>query len=64
MARDGELRQPAAQPAGIPAERSADEYARSAWARPAVRRFSLQKTLAGSGAFMDMGGTHTSATAT
>jgi len=55
MARDGELRQPAAQSAGIPAERSADDSARSAWAKPAVRRFSLQKTLAGSGAFHDGG---------
>jgi hypothetical protein len=56
MARDGEHRQSAAQSAGIRAERSADESARSAWAKPAVRRFSLQKTLAGSGAFGDGGG--------
>ena len=55
MTGDGEHRQPAAQSAGIRAERSADESARRAWARPAVRRFSLQKTLAGSGAFHDTG---------
>jgi hypothetical protein len=56
MARDGEHGQPTAQSAGIRAERSADESGRPAWAKPAVRRFSLQKTLAGSGAFPDGGG--------
>jgi hypothetical protein len=60
MAGDGEH----GQPARIQADRTATESARPAWAKPVVRRFSLQKTLSGSGAFMDMGLTHTSATAT
>jgi hypothetical protein len=49
MAGDGEHRQPAGQPTGIRAERTAEESARPAWVKPAVHRFSLQKTLAGSG---------------
>jgi hypothetical protein len=47
------------QAAGIQADRTATESerpARPAWAKPMVRRFSLQKTLAGSGAFSDGGG--------
>jgi hypothetical protein len=56
MARDGEYGRSAGQPAGIRAELTAEESARPAWAKPTVRRFSLQKTLAGSGAFHDGGG--------
>jgi len=47
------------QTAGIQAERTTEESARPAWAKPVVRRFSLQKTLAGSGNFTDAGGAHT-----
>jgi hypothetical protein len=43
------------QPARIPAARTATESARPAWAKPVIRRFSLAKTLAGSGAFNDGG---------
>jgi len=56
MAREGEHSRSAGQSAGVRAERTAEESARPAWAKPAVRRFSLQKTLAGSGAFSDLGG--------
>jgi hypothetical protein len=56
MARDGEYSRSAGRPTGVRAERSAEESARPAWAKPAVRRFSLQKTLAGSGPFSDGGG--------
>jgi hypothetical protein len=41
------------QPAGIQADRTAIEFARPAWAKPVVCRFSLQKTLAGSNTFPD-----------
>ena len=44
------------QPAGIQVDRTAEKTARPPWAKPAVRRFSLQKTLAGSGPFSDGGG--------
>jgi hypothetical protein len=63
MAHDGEHSRAAGRPAGVRAERTAEESARPAWAKPAVRRFSLQKTLAGSGAFPDLGG-HSQVTAT
>lgn len=56
MARDGEYGRSAGQPGGIRAERTAEESACPAWAKPTVRRFSLQKTLAGSGSFHDGGG--------
>jgi len=56
MAGYGEHVPSAAQPAGMRAEGTAGESARPAWAKPVVRRFSLQKTLAGSGAFADGGG--------
>ncbi len=56
MAHDGEHSRAAGRAAGTAAERAAEESARPAWAKPAVRRFSLQKTLAGSGAFHDLGG--------
>ena len=49
------------QTAGIQAERTTEESARPAWAKPVVRRFSLQKTLAGSGIFVDGGGADTAA---
>jgi hypothetical protein len=52
MASDGEH----GQPARMQAERPATKSARPAWAKPVVRRFSLAKTLAGSGAFSDGGG--------
>jgi hypothetical protein len=55
MAHDGEYSRMAGRPAGARSERTAEESARPAWAKPAVRRFSLQKTLAGSGAFHDGG---------
>jgi hypothetical protein len=51
MAGDGEH----GQAAGIQADRPAAESARPAWAKPVVRRFSLAKTVAGSGAFNDRG---------
>jgi hypothetical protein len=51
MAGYGEL----GQSAGMPAEPAVGESARRVWARPVVRRFSLQQTLAGSGAFNDGG---------
>jgi hypothetical protein len=44
------------QPAGIQAERTAEESARPAWAKPVIRRFSLHKTLAGSGGSTDLVG--------
>ena len=44
------------QPAETHAEQTATETVRPAWAKPVIRRFSLQKTLAGSGAFHDGGG--------
>jgi hypothetical protein len=56
MAAYGEHGQLTAQPAGMRAEETAEESGRLAWAKPVVRRFSLQKTLAGSGAFADGGG--------
>lgn len=56
MAHDGDRSRAASQPTGVRAERMAVESARPAWAKPAVRRFSLQKTLAGSGGFPDGGG--------
>jgi hypothetical protein len=52
MAGNGER----GQPAGMQADRTATESARPAWAKPVIRRFSLAKTLAGSGAFHDGGG--------
>jgi hypothetical protein len=52
------------QPSGTGAERKAEEPARRAWAKPVVRRFSLQKTLAGSGIHFDMDATHSSAAST
>lgn len=64
MAGYGEHGQSAGQAAGMRAEPATEESARRAWAKPVIRRFSLQKTLAGSGAFLDMGGTHSAATAT
>jgi hypothetical protein len=59
MAGYGGHGQSEGQPAGMGAEGAAEESARRAWAKPVVRRFSLQKTLAGSGIFFDAGGTHT-----
>lgn len=55
MAHDAEHSRAAGRPTGVRAERMAEESARPAWAKPVVRRFSLQKTLAGSGAFHDTG---------
>jgi len=52
MAGDVEL----GRPAGMQAERTAEESARPAWAKPVVRRFSLQRTLAGSGPACDLSG--------
>ncbi len=43
------------QPSGIQTDWTATESARPVWAKPVVRRFSLAKTLAGSGAFNDGG---------
>ena len=51
MAGYGEHR----QPAGIPAERTVEKSTRPAWAKPEIRRFSLQKTLTGSGVYFDGG---------
>jgi hypothetical protein len=51
MADNGER----GQPSGIQTDRTATESARPVWAKPVVRRFSLAKTLAGSGAFHDGG---------
>ena len=59
MAGYGEHGQPTGQAAGMRAEPAAEESARRAWAKPVVRRFSLQRTLAGSGVAFDAGGTHT-----
>jgi hypothetical protein len=55
MAGYGEHGQPTGQAAGMRAEPAAEESARRAWAKPVVRRFSLQKTLAGTGIFPDGG---------
>ena len=41
------------QPAGIQVDRTAEKTARPLWAKPVIRRFSLQKTLAGSGTTPD-----------
>jgi hypothetical protein len=51
MAGYGEHGRPAAggQAAGMRAEPAAEESMPRAWAKPVVRRFSLQQTLAGSG---------------
>jgi hypothetical protein len=57
MVGDGEH----GESAGVQADRTAEESARPAWAKPVVRRFSLQKTLAGSGIFVDGGGADTAA---
>jgi hypothetical protein len=46
------------QSAGMPGEPADGEAARRAWARPVVRRFSLQRTLAGTGIFNDLGALH------
>ena len=56
MAGYGEHGRPPGQAAEMRAEGTPEEFARRAWAKPAVRRFSLQKTLAGSGEFADGGG--------
>lgn len=55
MAGYGEQGQPAGQSARMPGEPASGESARRAWAKPVVRRFSLQKTLAGTGTFGDAG---------
>lgn len=55
MADYGEQGQSAGVPAEMGAERAAEEPARLAWAKPVVRRFSLRKTLSGSGAAFDGG---------
>jgi hypothetical protein len=57
MAGDVEHR----QPAGIRAELTTEESARRAWAKPALRRFSLQRTMALSGSSTD---THKASSAT
>jgi hypothetical protein len=53
MAHEGEDGRLAGQPTGIRTERTAEESARPAWEKPALRRFSLQRTLAGSGVASD-----------
>jgi hypothetical protein len=53
MAHDGEQGRAAGRPAEVRAERTAEESARSAWAKPALHRFSLQRTLSGSGVASD-----------
>jgi hypothetical protein len=53
MTDSGEFMRPAGQPAGMQAKRAAADSARRAWSKPAVRLFSLQRTLAGSGGFFD-----------
>jgi hypothetical protein len=53
MAHDGEHSRAAGRPTGVRAERTAEESARPAWAKPSVRRFSLQRTLSGSGVASD-----------
>jgi hypothetical protein len=55
MAGYGEQEQSASQSAGMPGEPAVGESARRVWARPVVRRFSLQRTLAGTGTFSDLG---------
>lgn len=54
MAEDGTLRQPAQQAAGMRPQLTAGEGPRRAWARPAMQRFSLQRTLAGSSTHSDV----------
>jgi hypothetical protein len=49
MAGDGED----GQPAEMQAERTVEESTRPACAKPVIRRFSLQKTLSGSGHLSD-----------
>jgi hypothetical protein len=51
MAEGGALRQPAEQATGMGL--TAAEDARPAWAKPAMHRFSLQRTLAGSNIHAD-----------
>jgi hypothetical protein len=46
------------QPARKRVEQTAAESARPAWAKPVIRRFSLARTLAGSGVFNDGGAVH------
>jgi hypothetical protein len=55
MAGYGEQGQSAGQSTGIPGKPADGEAARRAWATPVVRRFSLQRTLAGTGIFNDLG---------
>jgi hypothetical protein len=52
MAEDGEHRRLAGPSAGM--ESVSGEGARRAWAKPAMQRFSLQRTLAGSGGAHDV----------
>ena len=53
MAGDGEYGQPAEQAGAIRPELTEAEPSRRAWAKPAMHRFSLQRTLAGSGVTSD-----------
>jgi hypothetical protein len=53
MASDGEYSRAAGRPTGVRAEQTAEECARRAWAKPALHRFSLQRTMALSGSSTD-----------
>jgi hypothetical protein len=53
MAGDGEHGQSAEQAGAIRPELAEEKPRRRAWAKPAMYRFSLQRTLAGSGVASD-----------